>query len=318
MDVSGNIIDELSRRVLILDGAMATMLQQTGLTERDFRGSILAGSTVSQAGNYDILCLTRRDVVRDVHRQYLEAGADIISTNTFNATVIEQSRYGTERLAEEINLAAARMAREEADRYSAHGRQRFVAGIIGAGHVSLSGIGAAGFVAAFEKMATAYERQASSLIEGGVDMLLIETAYDMQNCRAAMIGARNAVAKSGRDVPMSVSFAIIDDGSSAESHIARILDTVRDFAPIAVGYNCCEAKEDTLSEVRLMSEQSPYPVIFYPNAGMPDADGVYPQTADALAEAVIPLIVDGSVRIIGGCCGSTPEFIRRLCNSVFV
>ncbi len=318
MGVSGNIIDELSRRVLILDGAMATMLQQLGLTERDFRGSMPADSTVSQTGNYDILCLTRRDAVRDVHRQYLEAGADIISTNTFNATVIGQSRYGTERLAEEINLAAARMAREEADRYSAHGRQRFVAGVMGAGHLSLSGIGAAGFVAAFEKMSTAYERQASSLIEGGVDMLLIETVYDLQNCRAAMTGARNAVAKSGKDVPMAVSFAIIDDGLSAECRIVRILDAVRDFAPIAVGFNCCEATEDTLSAVRQLSELSPYPVIFYPNAGMPDADGVYPHTAETLAEAVVPLIVDGSVRIVGGCCGSTPEFVRRLRNWILV
>jgi len=316
MGDSGNIIDEMSCRILVLDGAMATMLQRIGMTEKDFRGTRLAGHPVGLDGNYDILCLTCPDVVRDIYRQYLEAGADIISTNTFNATVIEQSRYVTGRLIEDINFVAARMAREEADRYSVCGWQRFVAGVMGAGGLSLSRIGPDGFAMAFGRMAMAYESQASSLIAGGVDMLLIETVYDLQNCRAAMTGAWNAVAECGRDVPISVSFAITDDGLSADCRIVRILDAVGDFAPFAVGFNCCAVTERTLSMVRRISERSPYPVIFYPNAGLPDADGVYPQTSVALAESVAPLVVDGSVRIIGGCCGSTPEYIRALRRSV--
>lgn len=313
----------LSDRVMLLDGSMGVMIQRLDLAESTFRGSLFADHSLPLKGDNDVLCLTAPDAIADIHRRYLQAGADIIETNSFNANRLSQSEYGLSDRVRDINLAAARLARAEADRFArADGRPRFVAGSMGPTGLAASLPSDVNDPAArsvdFDELADAFREQAGALIDGGVDLLLIETVFDILNAKAAVAGARQSMAERGRELPLILSMTISDtsgrilSGQTPEAFLA-IMDYAR---PLAVGFNCSAGPAGLAPYVRRLAAESPYPVIFYPNAGLPDSLGRYVETPGRFAEALRLLLRDGVVNIIGGCCGTGPDHIARLADEV--
>lgn len=310
--------EAMKTRVLTLDGSTGVMFQRMGLSEGAVRSRRFLTHTRPLAANFDILCLSRPDLVADVHRSYLEAGADIIETNTFNANRLSQREYATDHLVAEINSAGAQIARRMADAYSTPERPRFVAGAMGPTALSASlpvdvddpSVRAVDF----DTLADAYSQQAKGLIEGGADFILIETAFDLLNAKAAATGARRAMDALGCEIPLIFSFTISDaSGRILSGHTpAAILTTVAPFAPMAVGFNCSAGPEGLAEAIKELSATSPFPVIFYPNAGLPDRMGHYSLTPADFAEAMRPLLANGIINIAGGCCGTTPEHIAAL------
>lgn len=303
------LIDE---RVLLLDGSMGVMLQRLGLSEEDFRGDLLRYHPVPLLGNYDILNLTNQDIVARIHRLYLEAGAEIIETNTFNSTVLSQRDYATQNLVRRMNLTGARIARREADIFSRNGCPRFVAGSIGPSGVSASLPSSSGVV--FDEMCDAFAEQAGALIDGGVDLLLIETIYDALNAKAATIGAHRAMNERNVEIPLIFSITLSgNSGRLFSGHtLGEFLEIVRPFNPLAVGLNCCSGPESATGHLCDLAAISPFPTIFYPNAGLPDDSGNYAEGPQQFANALMPLITNGVVNIAGGCCGTTPRHIASL------
>lgn len=313
-----SLADALKSRVLVLDGSMGVMIQHLSLSESDFRGVLLREHAVPLKGNNDILCLTAPEKVASIHRQYLEAGADIIETNTFNATVLSQGEYGTQHLVENINKAGAQLARAEADRYTTPERQRFVAGSMGptgfAASLS-SDINDQGARSVdFARMSDAFEQQAGALIDGGVDLLLIETIFDALNAKAAIAGARGAMSKRGVDVPIVLSITVSDtSGRILSGHTPEAFLSIVEYArPLAVGFNCSAGPSSLSPFVSSLASVSPFATIFYPNAGLPDSSGRYAETPERFAEAIEPLLANGMINIVGGCCGTTPPHIAAL------
>lgn len=310
----------LKSRILLLDGSTGVEFQAMRLEETDVRGRRFMTHTHRLAANFDILCLSRPELVSKVHDSYLDAGADIIETNTFNANRLSQREYATDGLIREINLSGARIARKEADRYTAldPSKPRFVAGSMGPTAMSASLPVDVNDPTArcidFETLAEAYAEQAVGLIEGGVDLLLIETAFDLLNAKAAAEGAIRAFDTTGKRLPIIFSFTISDaSGRILSGHTPdAILATVAPFAPAAIGFNCSAGPEGLAAVVRELSSRSPFPVIFYPNAGMPDRMGRYTVTPEDFAAAMRPLIEHRQVNIVGGCCGTNPGHIRAL------
>lgn len=308
------------RRLLTIDGAMGTMIQSRRLTEADFRGSMLTEHAVDVKGCNDLLCLTRPDVILDIHRMYLEAGADIIETNTFNSQRISMADYRLEHLCREINLAACRLARQAADEYTRRDplKPRFVAGSIGptpktcslASDTTQPGWGAFGYTA----LRDAYTEQAAALIEGGADMLLIETIFDTENARAAIEASRNVMRETGRRVPLMLSFTIADDKghNMLGQDIVEFVASVAGDDILSVGVNCCAAPAMAAALLRRLGRETPYLVSLYPNAGQPDASGHYAMTPADVQREVWPLAEAHLLDIIGGCCGTTDAHIRRL------
>lgn len=269
----------------------------------------------------DLLSLRRPEAVAELHRSYLEAGADIIETNTFNATAIAPGAYGLADLADEINLAAASLARKEADRYMSEHccETKFVAGAIGPTHIAVSKIAdCAERDTTFERLKESFRRQAEALIAGGVDMLAIETIYDMLSGRAAVKGVTQAITEGGRDVPYTLSVTLsATTGLLPSGHgIDEFLASVADARPLAVGFNCCEGPAMLLAPLRKLAACSPFRTIVYPNAGMPDCDGRYPVGPEEFADAVSVMLDEGLINIVGGCCGTGPEHIRLLRKTV--
>ncbi len=317
-----NINRYLKERVLLLDGSMGVMIQRRQLAEERFRGLRFRSHKLPLKGNNDILCLSAPDVVSDIHRQYLEAGADIIETNTFNATSLSQREYGTEQLVKEINLAGARLARIEADRYSTPDRKRFVAGSIGPTGYSASLSPDVNDPAArnvdFDTLSDSFYEQAGALIDGGVDMLLIETTFDALNAKAAIDGARRAMDERNVDIPVIVSATVSDSsGRLLSGHTPDAFLSTIDYArPLAVGFNCSAGPSGLASHLRRLASISPYATVFYPNAGLPDTMGRYIETPERFVEAIIPLLKDGVLNIVGGCCGTTPDHISALSDAI--
>ena len=305
----------LKERILVLDGAMGTMLQGYGLREEDFRGSCLAGHHCALKGNNDILVLTRPDVVQEVHTRYMSAGADIIETCTFNANRVSQAEYGCAHLCREINLAAARLARGVADSFSTPAKPRFVAGSVGptgrACSLSPSVEDAAFRNITFDELAAAYKEQMVALIEGGVDVLVCETIFDTLNAQAALYAADEAMEDAGRKVPVMLSFTIADkqgrilSGQSIEAFLASV--SGRDL--LSVGLNCSFGAREMKPFLKRLSELVPCYVSVYPNAGLPNEMGSYDQTPEEMAAIVREYIDEGLVNIVGGCCGTTDAFI---------
>lgn len=316
------ITERMNGRVMLLDGSMGVMIQRLQLTEQQFRGDRFAQHPIALRGNNDLLCLTRPDAIRKIHRDYLEAGADIIETNTFNATSLSQKEYQTADLIREINIAGARLAREEADRMSTPEHPRYVAGSMGptglAASISADVSDPASRNVTFEEMAEAFSEQAEALIEGGVDMLLIETIFDALNAKAAIEGARRAIKKRNTDTPMALSITVSDaSGRMLSGHTPEaFLTIVRQASPMALGFNCSAGPAGLSPMVRRMATQSPFPTIFYPNAGLPDSLGNYTETPERFAEAITPLIADGALDIVGGCCGTTPDHTAALRRAI--
>ena len=304
---------------MLLDGAMGTMIQRYGLSEQDFRGEEFASHAVPLAGNNDILSLTRPDILAAIHRAYLEAGSDIITTCTFNAQTISQAEYRTAHLVRRINLSAAAVARAEADRMSAitPERPRFVAGSVGptgkTASLSPDVDDPAHRAVDFDMLFEAYSEQIEALMEGGVDILLVETAFDTLNVKAALAAAEACFAKVGRRLPIMLSVTIADAAGRmlAGQTLEALLASVAHVELLSVGLNCSFGAEQMMPFLKQLSDVPCY-VSAYPNAGIPDAEGRYDQTPERMAASVRRFVDERLVNIVGGCCGSTPEHIRAI------
>jgi 5-methyltetrahydrofolate--homocysteine methyltransferase len=314
---------ERARRILVLDGSWGVFLQGRGLEERDYRGARFAGHNRPLKGNHDILCLTRPDVVAEIHAAYLEAGVDITSTNTFSATAISQADYDTQAVAREINAAAARIARDTCDRYEAQdGRPRLVAGAIGPTNKTLSLSpdvnDPARRDATFEELARAYADQALGLIEGGADVLLIETVFDTLTAKAALFGLWDAFDRTGEERPLWISGTITDRSGRTLSGqtVEAFWNSVRHADPWAVGLNCALGPAEMRPFLADLSRVADCPVSAYPNAGLPNAMGGYDETPHSMEEHYGEWARAGLVNIVGGCCGTTPEHIAHMRHAV--
>ncbi|MBB4658832.1 5-methyltetrahydrofolate--homocysteine methyltransferase [Parvularcula dongshanensis] len=306
----------LGERILILDGAAGTMIQKHKLGEADYRGERFADWPQDVGGNNDLLNLTRPDVITGIHEAYLEAGADIIETNTFSSTTIAQADYGMETLAVEMNREGARLAREAADRHATPEKPRFVAGAIGPTNRTASispdvnDPGARNTT--FEDLAAAYREAAEALIEGGVDALLIETIFDTLNAKAALFGIEDAFEGAGRRVPIMLSVTITDQSGRTLSGqtAAAFWHSVRHAKPLSVGVNCALGPDLMRPYVEELSRICDVYVSAYPNAGLPNAFGEYDETPESMTAPLREWAESGLVNVLGGCCGTTPDHIR--------
>ena len=307
------IREALRDRILLLDGAMGTEIQRYALTEADFSAALQLPNLPAQKGNNDVLVLTRPDVIAGIHRAYLEAGADIISTCTFNAQRISQADYGTSSLVRDINLAAARLARAEADKMPS---RRFVAGSIGPTGRLLS-LEAEDSPLTFDVVEDAYLEQIEALIEGGVDLLLIETIVDTLNAKAAISAASKAMEKLGRKVDIMISATLSDTGRTLSGQtVEAFVTSVMHARPLSIGLNCSFGAPGLLPYLRQLSKACPVAVSVHPNAGLPNANGGYDDTPSQMAAEMAVFLDEGLVDIIGGCCGTTPEHIAALCRLI--
>lgn len=278
----------IRERILILDGAMGTMIQRYNLREEDFRGERFVDLPGQMKGNNDLLCLTRPDVIRDIHRKYLEAGADIIETNTFNATSVSMADYHVQDLVSEINLAGARIAREIADEYTAKNpdKPRFVAGSVGPTNKTCSMSPDVNNPAAraltFDELAESYQEQMEALLTGGVDAFLIETIFDTLNAKAALFAAEKAMKKVGRNVPVMLSVTVSDTGGRTLSGqtLDAFLASVQHANIFSIGLNCSFGAKQLKPFLAGLSSRAPYYISAYPNAGLPNSLGEYDQTPE--------------------------------------
>ncbi|MDR2026633.1 MAG: methionine synthase [Prevotellaceae bacterium] len=319
-----DIRNELKKRILILDGATGTMMQRHSLTEEDFRGDIFKNHNIPLKGNYDVLSLTRPDIVKSIHEAYFDVGADIVETNSFSANRISQADYALEEFAYRINFEAARIARETADTYTQRNpsKPRFVAGSIGPTNrtASLSpDINNPAFRAVtFDMLVEAYSEQVRGLRDGGADVLLIETAFDTLNVKAALYAVSELQRESGRKIPVMVSATITDrsgrtlSGQTVESFFC----SVSHFDLLSTGINCALGAEQMKPYVEQLSSIATCYVSVHPNAGLPNQFGEYEQTPESMAAKIGEFIDNGWVNIVGGCCGTTPEHIRAIGNAV--
>ena len=317
------IENERAKRILILDGAWGSMIQTKGLEEDDYRGAHFCAHHKPLKGDNDLLCLTRPDIVADIHAAYFASGADITSTNTFNATGISQADYDLQNAVREINLAAARIARAVADAAEAQdGKPRLVAGAIGPTSKTLSlspDVNDPAYREVdFPQVAQSYQEQAEALIEGGADLILIETIFDTLNAKAALWGVWEAYDKAGIELPIWLSGTITDrSGRTLSGQTTEAFwNAVRHAQPWAVGLNCALGPAELRPFLAEMARVADCPVSAYPNAGLPNAMGGYDEGPDAMAAHYSEWAQAGLVNILGGCCGTTPEHIAALAKAV--
>ncbi len=309
----------INERILVLDGAMGTMIQQYNLSEADFRGERFKDLPGLLKGNNDMLCLTRPDVIEEIHRKYLEAGADIIETNTFNATAVSMADYHMQAYCREINLAAARLARKIADEYTARTpeKPRFVAGSVGPTNKTCSmspDVNNPAFRAlTFDELSEAYREQMEALLEGGVDAILIETIFDTLNAKAAVLAAETAMQNLGRKVPLMLSVTVSDVAGRTLSGqtLDAFLASVQHADIFSIGLNCSFGARQLKPFLEQLARHAPYYISAYPNAGLPNSLGQYDQTPEEMAAEVKEYIDEGLVNIIGGCCGTTEAYIAK-------
>jgi 5-methyltetrahydrofolate--homocysteine methyltransferase len=314
----------LSRRILVLDGAMGTMIQRHALEEADFRGDRFAQWPRDLKGNNDLLSLTRPDVIAGIHRQYLEAGADIIETNTFNSNRISLADYGQEDLARELSEAGARLARAVADEITAvtPDKPRFVAGAIGPTNRTASispDVGDPGFRnISFDELASAYRETAEGLIDGGCDAILVETVFDTLNAKAALFALDELFEERGVDLPVMVSGTITDlSGRNLSGQTAEAFwNSVRHARPLSIGLNCALGAAEMRPHIAELSRVADTFVCAYPNAGLPNEFGAYDETPEMTAAQLREWAQSGLVNIVGGCCGTTPEHIAAIARAV--
>lgn len=310
--------DLLRQRLLILDGAMGTMIQRHPLTEEDFRGTRFADHPKPLRGNNDLLSITRPDIIKGIHAEYFAAGADMVETNTFSGTTIAQADYGLEHVVYELNYESARLAREAADEYSTPERPRFVAGAVGPTNrtASLSpDVNRPGFRAVtFDELATAYLEQVRGLVDGGVDTLLIETIFDTLNAKAALFAVQKFFDEGGRVVPVMISGTITDASGRTLSGqtVEAFWNSIRHLPLLSVGLNCALGADQLRQYVQELSRISDVHISAYPNAGLPNAFGGYDESAQEFAALVEEYLKEGIVTVVGGCCGTTPQHIAEL------
>jgi 5-methyltetrahydrofolate--homocysteine methyltransferase len=310
-----------AQQILIFDGGYGTSIQGYGLQEVDYRGALKL--TKDQKGNNDLLCLTRPDIVQAIHTAYLQAGADMIETNTFSSTEIGLSEYGCSHLMREINLAAAKIARAACDVQQAEdGKRRFVAGSIGPTNKTLSlspDVNDPGFRAVdYDTMKADYYAQCVALIEGGVDFLLIETCFDTLNAKAAGMAAKEAEAAAGRSVPLMLSFTITDmSGRNLSGHtILAFCYALRHLKPLTIGANCAFGADRLRPYLAELAKATDALILAYPNAGLPNDLGEYDELPERTAALISEWTQDGLVNMVGGCCGTTPAHIAAIAKAV--
>ena len=309
------IYDEITKRILILDGAMGSVIQEYGLNEEDFRGERFKDLPGLLKGNNDVLNLTRPDVISDIFERYLKAGADIISTNTFNAQRISQSDYGLCDFAGEMNEASARLARQMADKYSTPEKPRFVAGSVGPMNKTCSMSPDVSDPAyrelTYDAALEAYKEQMSGLIKGGVDVILIETIFDTLNAKAAIDAAVQV--RGERQIPIMLSVTISDAAGRTLSGqtLDAFLASVSSYPIFSVGLNCSFGASQMKPYLKELSRRAPYYISCHPNAGLPNSLGLYDETPETMAPQIAEFIDEGLVNVIGGCCGTTPAFIEK-------
>lgn len=314
----------LSERILILDGAMGTMLQRYNFTEEDYRGDRFKNWEHPLKGNNDLLSLTQPKAIEEVHRKYLEAGADIIETNTFSGTTIAMADYHMENLVYELNYESAKIARKVCDEFTAKNpdKPRFVAGSIGPTNrtASLSpDVNDPGFRAiTFDELRIAYKQQSEALLDGGSDILLVETIFDTLNAKAALFAIDEIQEERGVQIPIMVSGTITDasgrtlSGQTAEA----FLISVSHLNLLSVGLNCALGAKQLTPYLETLAKKSDFYISAYPNAGLPNAFGQYDETPEFMAEQIREYAEKGLINIIGGCCGTTPPHIKAIADLV--
>jgi 5-methyltetrahydrofolate--homocysteine methyltransferase len=316
---------ELKKRILIIDGAMGTMIQRYKLEENDYRGERFKDWHSDVKGNNDLLSITQPQIIEAIHEQYLEAGADIIETNTFSSTVIAQADYDMQALAYEMNVASARCARNAADKYTAKdpSKPRFVAGAIGPLNKTLSlspDVNNPGFRAVtFDEVALAYTEQIKGLVEGGVDVLLIETIFDTLNAKAAIYAAKNFFQKNNSpELPIMISGTITDASGRTLSGqtLQAFYVSVMHANPLSVGLNCALGAAEMRPHIEELSEIASCFTSAYPNAGLPNAFGEYDEQPHETAHIIEEWAANGWLNIVGGCCGTTPDHIKHIADEV--
>lgn len=316
---------ELKKRILIIDGAMGTMIQRYKLEEKDYRGERFKDWHSDVKGNNDLLSITQPQIIEAIHEQYLEAGADIIETNTFSSTVIAQADYDMQAVAYEMNVASARCARNAADKYTAKdpSKPRYVAGAIGPLNKTLSlspDVNNPGFRAVtFDEVAVAYTEQIKGLVEGGVDILLIETIFDTLNAKAAIYAAKNFFQKNNLpELPIMISGTITDASGRTLSGqtLQAFYVSVMHANPLSVGLNCALGAAEMRPHIEELSEIANCFTSAYPNAGLPNAFGEYDEQPHETAHIIEEWAANGWLNIVGGCCGTTPDHIKHIADEV--
>lgn len=326
-----SIRELLRERILIIDGAMGTMIQQYKLTEADYRGERFKEWPVDLKGNNDLLCLTQPQIIKEIHKQYLEAGADILETNTFNAQAVSLADYHMQEFAYEINLAAAKIAREAVNEFytsrdSSFGESNdraFVAGALGPMNKTLSlspDVNNPGYRAlTFDDAVKAYYDQVKGLVEGGVDLLLIETIFDTLNAKAAIFAIKKYFRETGEtELPIMISGTITDasgrtlSGQTLEAFYTSVIHA----RPVSVGLNCALGAKEMRPHIEELSQIASCYVSAYPNAGLPNAMGEYDEHPEDTAHYIEEWAKEGFVNIVGGCCGTTPDHIREIAEHV--
>jgi 5-methyltetrahydrofolate--homocysteine methyltransferase len=314
--------EALSARILVLDGAMGTMIQRHALTEPDYRGERFAAWPHDLKGNNDLLTLTRPDVIEGIHRAYLAAGADIVETNTFSSTAIAQADYGLEGIARELNREGARLARAAADAMETDARPRWVAGSLGPTNRTASispEVGDPGFRNIdFDGLAEAYREAALGLIEGGCEILLIETVFDTLNAKAALFAIEDAFEETGVRLPVMISGTITDlSGRNLSGQTAEAMwNSVRHARPLTIGLNCALGAEQLRAYVAELARVADTYICAYPNAGLPNEFGAYDETPEQTAAHIAEWAASGLVNVVGGCCGTTPEHIAAIASAI--
>ena len=315
---------ELRKRILVLDGAMGTMLQRYKFTEEDFRGEKFKDWSSPVQGNNDMLSITQPDAIAEVHAKYFEAGADIVETNTFSGTTIAMADYGMEEFVYELNYESAKIAKKVAQEFTEKEpeKPRFVAGAMGPTNKTASmspDVNDPGFRAiSFDELRTAYKQQAKALLDGGVDLLLVETIFDTLNAKAALFAIEEIKEERNIEIPVMVSGTITDasgrtlSGQTAEA----FLISVEHMPLLSVGFNCALGAKQLTPYLEVVSGKSNFAVSAYPNAGLPNAFGEYDETADEMAAQIKTYLDKQLINIVGGCCGTTPEHIHAIAKLV--
>lgn len=300
-----------------MDGAMGTMIQRYTLTEEDFRGSHFPESKIPLKGNNDLLSITRPDIIKAIHLEYLNAGADIIETNTFSGTTISQADYELESAVYEINFQSAKLAKEAALELSTPDKPRFVAGAIGPTNRTCSispDVNRPGYRAvSFDDMVKAYKQQVEALIDGGVDILLVETVFDTLNAKAGLFAIQEVFEERNIELPIMVSGTITDasgrtlSGQTAEAFLISLSHVTL----LSIGFNCALGAETMKQYIEVLAKKAPFYISAYPNAGLPNEFGQYDESPEFMGQQVEKFMSEGLVNIIGGCCGTTPEHIAE-------
>jgi len=316
------IEDILRERILVIDGAMGTMIQRHSLTEEDFRGERFKDHRYPLKGNNDLLSITRPDIIKEIHRQYFQAGADIVETNTFSSTTIAQADYHLEDAVYDLNYLSAKIAKEVANEFtlSEPHKPRFVAGAMGPTNKTASlspDVNNPGYRAiTFDQLKEAFKQQAQALVDGGVDFLLLETIIDTLNVKAALFAIQELFEETGKSVPVMVSGTITDasgrtlSGQTTEA----FLISVSHVPLLSIGLNCALGASMLRPYLQVLSDNAPFFVSAYPNAGLPNEFGQYDETPEQMGAQVEEFLKEGLVNMLGGCCGTTPEHIKVIAS----